>query len=156
MALQRETIHAALAARLSGIAGVVSVRRSYVEAETLDASEQPAICLSCEKETPAQERGRPTVWRMEFAACVYVKDADGESGGARLNEILTAIESALERANGELPGPGANFLDFQNQRHTSLGGLVSHCWISGEVLRGTGKLSDQIVAIVPIEVVATA
>jgi hypothetical protein len=52
-----------------------------------------------------------------------------------LNQLVDAIELALS------PGPA-----FEEQ---TLGGLVSHCRIVGEIETDEGVLGDQAVAIIP-------
>jgi len=61
----------------------------------------------------------------------------------QINQILDELEAALA------PPPGPSFKQ-------TLGGLVEHCWINGEIQTDEGTLGNQAVAIIPIRMLVVA
>lgn len=142
----REAIFAALFAKLIGSAGFVTTGRTLKHVADVDAVSQPALfMLQGHQLAEENERGMtatPTKWKLRADAFIYAHSQNpGANGNAAtlLNTLLDAIEVALtpEPATGK----------------QTLGGLVSHCSIAGDVITDEGLLGDQTVAIVPIEIV---
>lgn len=78
---------------------------------------------------------------LEFEAWVYVAKAGADAVAATgLNQAVAAVDNAL--IAGPVPGL------------VTLGGLVRHCWIEGELVKDTGEYSGQPTAMVPIKVLA--
>lgn len=115
----------------------------------------PALYQVQIRETPIQKRGFPTKWQLSLALYIYVRTnaqlqgADGDPDVATasfpsrlLNPILDALTTAL------LP-------DNQPEGTCTLGGLVSHCWLSDSIETSEGLLGDIEFAIVPIEIVVS-
>jgi len=140
--MNREAIHLALFAKLSAIPGLVKSSRKLLHWADVPAIEQPALFLAQPNETadnPAH--GAPTRWTISFDVYVYVNTSADPSGAPAtvLNPILDAIEVALAPTS-------PNGLQ-------SLGGVVEHCRIAGQIQTFQGTLGDQEVAIIPIEIV---
>ena len=55
-----------------------------------------------------------------------------------MNNLIDAVEDALD------PAPL-----YQNQ---TLGGIVSHCWFEGDVMKEPGDLDGDGIAIIPIKI----
>ena len=138
--MNRETIIAALFDRLTGLPGLVTISRRLKHWADVPAAEQPALFLTCGNSAPEQTRGLPPKWRLQATLHLYVNTGgdDRLSPSAQLNELLDAIEAALAPTGGE---PAQ-----------TLGGLVSHAWISGAIETDEGVLGDQGVAILPLEI----
>ena len=158
MSLNREAIMVALAARLSSIPGVVTFARRFKPWNEVGAALQPAVFLVGGNEHAKADRMRPTIWTLKPTLYLYCRnDSDpSASGSTALNQILQAIEGALERTAGEVSTPNGPFQDPSDSPHTTLGGLVDSVLISGEIETDEGLLQNQCVAIVPIEIIATS
>lgn len=143
MAVDREAIYVALAAKLSAIEGVKKLHRRYLDFEQVP--EQPCILLVGGEQVANAQRGLPTIWTINATVVVYAKASSDPNAppGSVLNPLLTAIEEALE----PLPGMEAN----------TLGGACVNAVIAGtvEVYEGAAK-EVQLVALVPVEITATA
>lgn len=157
MAAQRETIFAALFARLqANVTGIVTFSRKTTGFDDVPASMQPALFLVKGSETPVQQQGFPLLWKLDATVIVFCRnDADPDAAPSiQLNEILTAIETALERQPAEGPNPAGRFPNSPGGSifGTTLGGLCSHCWISSAIEVGEGAIGEQAIAIIPIEI----
>lgn len=161
MALNRETIYAALFARFQaklGPAGsnvIKTFSRKYKHPEDIAFVDQPALIQVAEGEHPEQAEGKPAVWTLGATLAIYLHDnvsntADTSPETPLLN-LIDAVEAALERAPGE-NGP----LNPNERQSTTLNGLVRHVWISGTVEVYPGIDSEQSIALVPLEMLATA
>jgi hypothetical protein len=158
MAVDRERIYAALFARLRAkVSGqVLTFTRKYVDYDQVAASQQPALILSATHTTPENELGEPTRWRVNAVIVLYAQTSTYPDNPDRaLSQLITAVEGALEWSPDDKPLQGASF-QRGVQQQTTLGGLVSHCWISGAVEYTQGETGDQAVAIIPVEMLATA
>src|SRR6185437_9432536 len=133
----------ALFATLSAAADFVTASRRLRHWSHVGPAEQPALFQAQKSETARRTRGLPPRWTLEVDLFIYAQATDELTAPASvLNPLLDAIEAALAPAGADL-GTGV-------QR---LGGLVSHCWISGKIQTDEGVLGGQAVAIVPIEIV---
>ena len=118
-----------------------TVSRRLLHWSDVPVSQQPAIFQIQRNEDPIQQRLLPTKWKLNVDLYVYVNTGSDPkaSPAILLNPILDAIE--------------ALFSPTENNIQT-LGGLCSHCWISGKIETSEGALGNQEVAIVPIEILA--
>jgi hypothetical protein len=139
--MTRETIYAALFAKVSAISGLVTASRRLRHWSDVKSSEQPALFQIQKTEDPTQKRGLPTVWNLDADLYLYVHSGKDHSAipSTQLNRFLDAIEAALAPTD---PVTNAQ----------TLGGLVSHCWISGRIETDEGVLGDQAVAIIPVAI----
>ena len=141
--MNREQIYGALFAKLSAAANFATASRRLRHWGDVGPAEQPALFQAQKSETAKRMRGLPPRWTLEVELYVYAQAPDELTAPASvLNPLLDAIEAALAPAGVDL---AANV--------QTLGGLVSHCWISGKVQTDEGVLGGQAVAIVPIEIV---
>ncbi len=141
--IQREPIYAALFKRMSKIPGIVTASRLLQLWSDVPAAQQPALFMAQPGETPEQKFGVPTKWTLSASFYLYVNTASnvGTLPATVLNNLLDAIEAAL------VP-------DDPDGCRCTLGGLVSHCWISGKIETDEGALGSQAVAIIPVEMLA--
>ncbi len=109
----------------------------------MQSSEQPALFQAQKHESAHRARGQPPKWTLALEIYVYAQAPDDvPSPSTVLNPLLDALEAAL--------APSGQDVATNVQ---TLGGLVSHCWISGTVVTDEGVLGGQAVAIIPIEIV---
>lgn len=138
--MTRETIYAALYAKLTAIPGIVTTGRRLKHWSDVPAEQQPALYLIQRNETPSQVKGVPAKWSLKADLYLYVNTGNDENiaPATLLNPLLDAIEAVLAVEP---------FSGFQ-----TLGGLVSHAWIAGTIETSEGVLGNQEVAIIPIEI----
>jgi hypothetical protein len=153
MALNREAIYKALLERLETIQGFVTVSRNWKVWDDVPASSQPALFLPHGNEVPVQARGLPPAWRLQPTLWIYCRtDQDpSEAPYTRLATLIQGVEAALERQPDEQGG-----FAKPDTYGTTLGGLVSHCWIGGPIVTDEGILGGQAVAQIPLDILATS
>lgn len=158
MACNRELIFSTLYTRLSNLSGVAYISRVFKTFDDLEASQQPAIIMIKSTEETINQRGYPTVWKLNGLLYLYVRnDADPHLGpSVLLNQMLTSIESAFERQPNETYVSNPSFANTPNDFMTNLNGLCSHAWISGPIQTDEGTLGSQAVAVIPFEIMATS
>ncbi len=164
MAVSREIIFTALFDRLKASTGPLVnyfTRRLEGWDSTAPALE-PAIALVKGGEHPDYPaNGVGAVWKLAAHILVYVRD-DGSIEGSidpRFNNILDAIEAALELQPGEIAASNSrpHFPALAGPpAPTTLGGLVSYCRISGDVEVYQGVISSQGFVRIPLEMLVTA
>lgn len=141
-AATREQIAVALAAKLdtAAIPEIKTFSRILNSPENTAAISQPALFLYQVGDPYDNEEGRPPIRRLHFNAEIYTnRGSDAEKiPDTQMNEILDLIDEALA------PSPISWFQD--------LGGLVSHAWIAGQIVRFPANDGAQSIAVVPIEV----
>jgi hypothetical protein len=124
-------------------AGAVTISRKLLHWTDVPPVNQPAVFQIQRTESFQQARGVPAKWTLLVDLYVYVNTAEDPQVAptTKLNPILDALESA--------------FLPCEPDGPVTLGGLVSHAWISGPIETFEGLLGEQEVAIIPIEIVGT-
>jgi hypothetical protein len=142
--ITREPIYLALYTLLQTISGFITISRRLKHWADVGQAEQPAIFIIQKNEVPIQARGIPTAWKLNLELYVYVNSGDdpAESPAKILNPLIDAIETLFPASDEDAP-------------IQTLGGLVSHAWISGTIETSEGVLGQQEVAIIPIEVLTT-
>lgn len=145
MNVTRETVYAALFALLSNVDGFVTYSRRLKHWSNVIAEEQPALFQVQGHQAPQQTgRGIPPKWLLRAELYVYVNAGKDSSvvPAISLNKLLDSIEAALK------PSTGTDLM----QNVQTLGGIVSHCWLDGEIEVFDGALGEQSIAIVPISI----
>lgn len=147
--IDREAIWVALQQRLADSLGnkVHTLGRQHVRPPALSPEQQPACFVVEVRENrnprPSGVGGKITLngFLILYFQCPQFEDAGAESqlGATVLNGLLLAIDQAL------LP-------DSLSQGTLTLGGLVQHCWIDGDVDYDPGIMSQQGAAILPIRI----
>jgi len=140
--ISREPIYAALFALVSGAAPFVTASRRLRHWSEVTPAEQPALFMRQKSEAAAiTAQGAPTVWTLAVDLYLYAHQSDPYGAPASvLNPLTDAVEAAL------LP-PVATGLQT-----LGLPEFVQHAYIAGRIAIDEGVLRDQIVAIVPIEI----
>jgi len=128
---------------VSGKTGFVSVSRRLKLWSDVPKTDRPALFMVCHGETSLyRAENLPAYQKLNVRLFVYTDSADtSQIPDTDISVILDAIDAALS------PGPG-------EQRFT-LGGLVSHCRVDGEILRDPGDIDHDGLIIVPISVTLT-
>lgn len=136
--MNRETIYSTLFNKLVTATGVITSSRILKMYTEVDPKDQPALFQIQVSETPTQQKTMPVKWTLNVDVYLYIHRGGDPKviPSQKINEMLDAIEYALR--------PDA-------QGFQTLGGLVSHCWISGKIQTSEGILGEQEVAIIPIE-----
>lgn len=139
--MNRETIYAALFAKVNAINGIVTSSRILQHWNDVTPRDQPALFQTQVNESPEQRKGLPPKWTLRAQLYLYVNRGGDHKiiPSQKINELIDKIETALK--------PDGN--GFQ-----TLGGIVSHCWIDGTIVTSEGLLGDQEVAIIPIGILA--
>lgn len=105
--------------------------------------EQPALFLRSgdddypPRNTP-KERVKVTL-NAEFWIYYLAQDPN-EAPGIMLDQLITNLEDTLR--------PGV-MCEAQ-----TLGGLVIHCWVEGQIKKDDGALTGQAIAMVPVKILA--
>jgi hypothetical protein len=149
MNVTRESIYAAVFARFAALSFVsgsattfVTVSRKLQHWEEVEAEGYPALFQVQTTETVEQKRGLPPKWTLGILLYIYVR-TQAQSGenvipSQLLNPILDAVDGALRH-------------DDLAAGTCTLGGLVSHAWVSGPVETSEGQLGDLELCVIPIE-----
>jgi hypothetical protein len=138
----REAIFAALFAKAAAAPGLVTTSRAVRGWDAVPSAEQPALFQSEGRQTAVVVVGQPTKWTLRAELIIYVHAATCGAPDVvtALNAIVDSIVAALERE----PGSGRQ----------TLGGLVTDARIQGDIETDEGRLGQQAVAIIPIEIIS--
>lgn len=163
MALDREALFVALFARLQTSVGsiVKSYSRRWASWDDAPPTMQPALLLLKGPEKVERPvRGGPLLWRLTAHILVYAKDdGTGEAvPDTLLNQILTAIEAALEVQPDEATAVGAQYLARRDvpPAGTTLGGLCETCQMTGTVETYAGTQGHDGMIDLEVEILAFA
>jgi len=149
MNVARETVIAALLAKLQAVtfAAPVNGQTSFVSVSRrlklwgeAPKSQRPALFVTEHREQPVyRSEALPNLTMLSVDLFIYIDASDANTiPAAALNVMLDAIDAALK------PQPA------DNERQT-LGGLVSHCRIEGQVLKDPGDLDGDGLLWIPLK-----
>jgi hypothetical protein len=144
--MNRETIAAAVYAKLAAMTGVRTSSRRPKTFDQVPPADCPAVFLGVGASESIGNPGPRALWRMEFIVYLYVHDGSAAGPSSQLNAYLGYIDTAFRASAADLASPGAS------PDHTTLGGLVLYARPLN-VQTDEGSFGDQGVAIVTIEVV---
>ena len=134
----------ALFALVSSSSSFVTASRRLKLWTDLSAAEKPAIFQYERDDT--YSNGKQYLPIVEMNVELYVYTAPGMDSGITpvsiMNPLLDAIDAAL--ATGRVNGK------------QTLGGLVSHVWIDGKVMKDPGDIDGDGLAMIPIKILATS
>jgi hypothetical protein len=150
MNVAREAVMAALLAKLTAVTftapvngqtSFVTVSRRLKLWSDVPKSQRPALFVAEHREQPSyQTEALPVKTTLSVDLFIYIDSSDRNTiPAAALNTMLDAIDAALK------PAPA------DNNRQT-LGGLVSHCRIDGQVLKDPGDLDGDGLLWVPLKI----
>lgn len=142
--INREAIFGALYTLLQTVPEIKTFGRRYKLAMEVPMESQPALYLVTHRNVYKQMSPKPEIVQLQATIIVYT--CDGRDPNVvpviALNNILDSIDAALQPTS----------VDFGVNQNT-LGGLVAHCRIEGEVMVDPGDLDGQAVAQIPIRIV---
>lgn len=141
--MNRETIYAALFAKVTGAAGFITTSRRLQHWADVPTPNMPAL-FQAQKDQKVERNGRlPAKHHLPAELYVYVHAGDDPNvaPAPTMNALIDAIENALAP-------------DDPDKLVCTLGGLVTHCWISGDIKTDEGTLGPLSVAIIPIDILA--
>lgn len=143
--MKREAIYKALFALLQDkLDSVTTFDRVLAHWDDVSPNMQPALFMAQGSQTAQQATGLPTKYVLNAKLWLYThRDTSNEIPSAAINNILDELDAALA------PPAGPSFKQ-------TLGGLVEHCWINGDIETDEGTLGVQSVAIVPISMLVVA
>lgn len=139
----REQIMQSLFNLVSGAAGFVTTGRRLKLWTDVAANAKPALFMY--EPDDMYSLGNQYTQVVEMNVDLFIYTAPGMDSGVTpvsiMNPLLDAIDTALK------PSP-------INNRQT-LGGLVSHCWIDGKVMKDPGDIDGDGIAVIPVKILAT-
>jgi len=139
--MNREAIYSALWEKLLPLkGGFVTFSRKLKHWTEVPSNEQPALFMTCGDQHIERIRGGLDRHSLPAKLYLYVNTADDPDAAPsiKLNDLLDQVEACLAPGAGEIA--------------QTLGGLVSHCWIAGDITTDEGVLGEQALAIVPIDI----
>lgn len=130
----RESIMSALASAVFAVAEFKTTGRRVQFWKLV--SEQPACFLRNVKDE-IHRQGIQSVLVMHCEVWIYCQSGADDVPGTALNNLIDDLETAFVPDNTTL-------------NTFTLGGLVQHCWIEGEVAYDPGDVDKQAKAVVPV------
>jgi hypothetical protein len=138
----RETIYAALFAKLAAVPGFTTYSRRLRHWTDVPSGEQPALFMAQREETVQTVPGLNSVSLMNVDVYLYANTSDKSiSPASILNPLIDAALLAVS-------------FDAVTNKQT-LGGLVEWTVVEGKLATDEGVLGDQAVCIIPIVMKAT-
>jgi hypothetical protein len=141
--INRGIIFTALLSKISATPGIVTCGRKLKLWADVPPTQQPAAFIRRVRDIPEQKRGVPAKWRLYREIYLYVHDTVNAPGD-KLDDLLDSIVNVTLASDH----PSKDSV-------CTLGGLVEHCWVFGEIQIDDGALDNQAVAIIPIEILIT-
>lgn len=145
--MNREPIYAAVFAFFAALtvgnapAFAIATRKLRTWEDTAP-EEQPALLVRQGKEAANYRKGLPTIWTCDIALLLFVHTNAQLDGAVIPSQILNPLLDAIE---------AAIVVDDLSNNSATLGGLVSHCAINGDITYFEGTMGDEAVAVVPIQ-----
>jgi hypothetical protein len=138
----RKALRAALFDRLSTtVQGIAFFSPEFMDFEQV--KQKPALTLAMDSEVPTNRPGLPTVWELNLVATLHVSTRNGtDSVDDVISDLLDQVEASLLRQANEL----------SQYAHTTLGGLVTAAYISGEIAYLSAGRGGQTVVDIPITI----
>lgn len=140
--INREPIYAALFELVAGAAHFVTVGRKLRHWSDLTATEQPALFMRQKLEVATVVAiGAPIVWKLVVELYIYAHAGDPYVAPTTiLNPLIDSVQSALA------PKPVTGVQDL------GIPEMVQHVHIAGKIEITEGVLRDQVVAVIPVEI----
>ena len=143
MSIIRETIYNALFALVENAATFKTTSRLLLHWTDVPAELQPALFLTQTKEAAETKRtGIPIIWTFHATIHLYANVGQQADSGQAPSTILNPIVDSICNLLQPPPGIGAG--------EQTLGGLVTRCRISGEIITDEGLLGPQGVVQIPV------
>lgn len=138
--MSREAAYTALFSLLAGLktsGAVKACSRRVKLMEKMGPAELPALFMSVGGQKVEPRKGLPPKRTLGAKVFLYVFNPDANTAaGIQLNNLIDAVEAALA------PNPLTNV--------QTLGGIVDHAWIEGQVEVFDGPLGEKAAAILSV------
>ena len=144
----RETIYAAFFALVSGDATFKTKSRLWQHWSDVPAELQPALFMTQVVQAAKADRtGIPTIWELGARIYLYANVGQQSDGGKAPAQILNPlVDKICDLIQPAQPGSGM----ITNEQ--TLGGLVTKCRISGDLVTDEGLLGPQGVVMIPVKI----
>jgi hypothetical protein len=140
--MNREAIYTALFSLVSGSASFVTTGRRVKLWSDMNPSDFPALFVN-QRDNGYSRGGEHVPAKVTLEADIIIYTSTGLDPNVvpatELNNLLDAIDTALA------PSP------VPNSRQT-LGGLVEHCWIEGQIIVVPGDSDGIGLAMIPVKI----
>lgn len=144
--ITRETIYAAFFALMSSDPTWKTASRLLKHWSDVPAELQPAIFMTQGNEAAKTDRpGIPIIWTFNVRLHLYANVGEQSDGGKAPAQILNPLIDKICDLIQPPLGIGAG--------EQTLGGLVTRCRISGEVVTDEGLLGAQGVVQIPVQII---
>lgn len=144
MSATREQVFTALFNLVSTSASFATASRRLKLWTDLGSGDKPAIFVAERGDNYVRHGGDAMPAIVTYEADIFIYTDAGKDQGivpaTALNNLLDAVDAAL----------APNWTGRQ-----TLGGLVSHCWIEGKIMKDPGDLDGDGLAIIPVKILAT-
>lgn len=138
----RESIMTALFAKLQTAAGFNTYDRRMRLWNDISAADKPALFMQEARENVVQ-MGEGVPYKNTMSVNVWIYTEDGKDPTSTpiiaLNNLIDAVETTLTP-------------DSVYGNKLTLGGLVAHCWIEGEIIKEPGDFDGDGIAVIPIKI----
>jgi hypothetical protein len=139
--MNRESIITALFSLVSNSAVFATASRRMQLWSNVAASDKPALFL-CERGDVYVRASEAVPESVTLNVDIFIYTDAGKDQSSvpatALNTLIDAVDAAL--APDRLSGL------------QMLGGLVSHCWIEGKIMKDSGDLDGDGVAVIPVKI----
>ena len=142
--MNRENIITALFNLVSASATFATASRRLQLWSSVPSSEKPAVFVVERGDTYRRaSEAVPEAVTLEVDIYIYTDAGKDQSlvPASILNLLIDAVDTAL--APNTLTGL------------QTLGGLVSHCWIEGKIMKDPGDLDGDGVAVIPVKILVS-
>ncbi|MDA8230348.1 MAG: hypothetical protein M0006_03325 [Magnetospirillum sp.] len=139
----RETYRQALFTRLQALqadGAVITCDRRARLLDDMNDGELPALFVMADDETVTEDDGAPPAHTLGAQVLIYTANPDpNTSAEVVLDDLLDAVEGALAP-------------DSWATGTCTLGGLVQHCRIEGDIKIFAGALGQRAAAVIPVKI----
>lgn len=139
--MNREAIITALFNLVSSSASFATTSRRLRLWSNVSSSEKPALFLVERGDNYIRaSEAVPEAVTLQLEIYIYTEAGKDQSivPASVLNPLIDAVDTALA------PNPLTGL--------QTLGGVVSHCWIEGKILKDAGDLDGDGVAVIPVKI----
>lgn len=133
----REQVMVAMFAKVQTLPGYVTYSRHLKLFSDVPGDQQPYICMTEHNEGQnPRPVGMPVKLTLRASLVIYFR-SDDQAGTTTMNNLLDAIDPIF-------------YPDMPLTGKCTLGGLVDHAWIQGDVFKDPGDLDQQGMIVIPV------
>jgi hypothetical protein len=143
--MNRETIFAALFAKVSAASGFVTTSRKFRAAVDVTPEEMPAMFQIQGNQDTGRKYRLPTKYILRAELWIYAHSTSGDADTPP-STILNSLTDAVEATLAPSPGKDEQTLDISG---------VERCAIDGTIDVVEGVLSNVSITVIPIVIIST-